>query len=198
MKIIGLTGGIGSGKSTVAKMFSDLGIPVYIADDEAKKLMLNQNVKNKVIDLLGDEAYQNNKLNRSYVAAKVFQDPQLLEKLNSIIHPEVGKHFKNWLKNQDNVYVIKEAAILFENGNYKHCDKTVLVVAGEKKRIDRVVQRDKTTIQKVLKVIENQWTDNEKIKLADFLIENNSDLSSLRTKVYTIHEELMKLFTEQK
>lgn len=196
MKVIGLTGGIGSGKTTVANMFKDLGVPLYIADDEAKKLMHSENVKEKVVALLGDEAYLNNELNRAYISSKVFNDKNLLDKLNQIVHPEVGKHFKNWLQDQKGIYVIKEAAILFENGNYKHCDKTILVVSDKQKRIARVVERDQTSTDKVVNIIENQWTDNQKIKLANFVIENNSDLESLKTKVYTIHEELIKLYSK--
>jgi dephospho-CoA kinase len=193
MKVIGLTGGIGSGKTTVANMFKALGIPVYIADDEAKKLMHSDNIKEKIIDLFGEDAYRNDTLNRAYISSKVFKDKNLLEKLNQIVHPEVGKHFKNWLRNQKGIYAIKEAAILFENGNYKQCDKTILVVSDEQKRIERVVKRDQTTTDKVLNVIENQWTDAQKVKLADFVIENNSDMEALKAKVYTIHEVLMKL-----
>ncbi len=196
MKVIGLTGGIGSGKTTVASMFKNLGVPVYIADDEAKKLMHSNVIKEKVINLFGEKAYINNKLNRKYISSKVFKDKHLLEQLNQIVHPEVGKHFKSWLKVQKGIYVIKEAAILFENGNFKHCDKTILVISDEQKRIARVVQRDKTTNEKVVNVIENQWTDNQKIDLADFIIENNSDLESLKVKVYTIHEELIKLYSK--
>lgn len=195
MKVIGLTGGIGSGKTTVANMFKDFGVSVYIADSEAKKLMHSKNVKERVIELLGEEAYQKNKLNRAYISSKVFSDKNLLQNLNQIVHPEVGKHFKNWLKKQQGIYAIKEAAILFENGNYKHCDKTILVTSDEQKRIARVVKRDQTTTDKVMNVIENQWTDDQKAKLADFVIENNSDLESLKSKVYSIHQELIKLYS---
>jgi len=195
MKVIGLTGGIGSGKTTVANMIKKLGVPVYIADDEAKKLMHSDNVKEKVIDLFGEEAYIDNELNRKYISSKVFKDKNLLEKLNHIVHPEVGNHFESWLKKQIGIYVIKEAAILFENGNYKQCDKIILVISDEQKRIARVIKRDKTTNEKVANIIENQWTDNQKIKLADFVIENNSNLESLKAKVYTIHEELIKLYS---
>lgn len=195
MKIIGLTGGIGSGKTTVADMFKELGIPVYIADDEAKKLMHSKTVKEKVIDLLGEEAYQNNQLHREYISSKVFNDKKLLEQLNQVVHPEVGKHFKRWLKKQKSIYVIKEAAILFENGNYKQCDKNILVISDEQKRIARVVKRDQSTTEKVSKVIENQWPDSQKIELADFVIENDSDLKTLKAKVCTIHDKLMKLYS---
>src|SRR5690606_18426415 len=138
----------------------------------------------------------NKELNRTYISSRVFNNKDLLEKLNQIVHPEVGKHFKNWLKEQKGVYVIKEAAILFENGNFKDCDKNILVISDEQKRITRVVKRDQTTADKVMNVIENQWTDARKLKLADYVIENNSDLESLKSKVYTIHEELIKGYSK--
>lgn len=192
MKVIGLTGGIGSGKTTVAQMFQDLGIPVYIADDEAKKLMLAPEVQKSIIELLGNEAYQNNQLNRAFIASKVYKDKNLLDKLNKIVHPEVGKHFKNWLICQKSPYVIKEAAILFENGSYKNCFKTILVMADKNKRISRVIKRDQTNSDKILSIMENQWADEKKMKLADFIIENNADLDSLKTKVYAVHKELIQ------
>lgn len=194
MKTVGLTGGIGSGKTTVARMFKNLGIPIYIADDEAKKLMHSNKIKKNIIALFGEKAYQENQLNRTYIASKVFKDKRLLDELNQIVHPEVAKHFKNWLKKQKAPYVIKEAAILFENGSYKQCDKTILVISNKQKRIERVVKRDLSTTKKVLDVIENQWPDEKKITLADFVLENNSDLDTLNTKVYAIHEDLIKLY----
>lgn len=194
MKTVGLTGGIGSGKTTVARMFKNLGVPIYIADDEAKKLMNSNKIKKNIIALLGAKAYHENKLNRTYIASKVFKEKRLLDELNQIVHPEVAKHFKNWLKKQKAPYVIKEAAILFENGSYKQCDKTILVISNKQKRIERVVKRDHSTTKKVLDVIENQWPDEKKITLADFVLENNSDLDTLNTKVCAIHEELIKLY----
>ena len=116
MKIIGLTGGIGSGKTTVSNMFRDLGIPVYIADDEAKKLMNTSKViRRKLIELFGAKAYENNELNRTYIASKIFNDDSYLKKMNAIIHPSVAVHFKKWLQKQTAKYVIKEAAIIFEH-----------------------------------------------------------------------------------
>ena len=145
MKIIGLTGGIGSGKTTVAKMFSELGIPVYIADTEARKLSNRSKViRRKLIDLLGQEAYIENRLNRTFVAEKIFNDTDLLKAVNAIIHPKVASHFKRWVKKQQGPYVIKEAAILFENGGYKQCDKTILIVAPEALRIERLLARDQS------------------------------------------------------
>ena len=192
MKVVGLTGGIGSGKSTVAKMFKTLGIPVYIADDEAKGLMNRSKIiRKKLIEVFGEEAYLKTGLNRQYIANKVFRDKSLLSKLNSIVHPKVASHFKQWIKNQNAPYVIKEAAILFENGSYKSCDYIVTVIAPEEERINRVVNRDNTTKEKVLAIIENQWNDTDKIALSDYVI-TNLELIKTEAQVLQIHEEILK------
>jgi len=191
MKVVGLTGGIGSGKSTVAKMFLEHGVSVYIADDEAKKMM-NEDVvlKNQVIELLGDSSYLQGKLNREYIADKVFNDKILLKKLNAIVHPAVSQHFNTWRKQQSGVYVIKETAILFENGGYKKCDATILVTAPEEIRIQRVIKRDKTTRKNVLDRLKNQWKDEQKIPLADTVIINVM-LGDTWDQVSKIHKKLM-------
>tara|TARA_E500000318_G_C3495585_1_gene186261 strand:- start:54 stop:641 length:588 start_codon:yes stop_codon:yes gene_type:complete len=193
MKVIGLTGGIGSGKSTVANMFKELGVPVYIADDEAKKIMLTNKVKNKIISLLGENSYLDNRINKTFIASKVFNNKELLEKLNKIVHPAVALDFLEWSKKQKGPYVIKEAAVLFENEGYKKCDLTILVVADEKTRIQRVLKRDSTTESKIKERIENQWPDSKKLKLADFIIKNNEGLPNLKSQVYKIHEKLINL-----
>ncbi len=193
MKVVGLTGGIGSGKSTVAAYFKEIGVPVYIADTEAKKLMHTPLLKKKIIALLGKDSFFNQKLNTSYISSKVFENKQLLEQLNDIVHPSVAKHFKLWVKNQKGSYVIKEAAILFENGSYTNCDATILVIAPKKVRIKRVVQRDLSTTKQVLSKISNQWTDQKKIKMATFVIKNNSDLESLKQQVIELNTILTTL-----
>lgn len=186
MKIIGLTGGIGSGKTTVAKMFADLGIPIYIADEEAKKLNdTSESIRNEIIDLLGEEAYVKNKMNRSFVADKIFTNKILLEKVNSIIHPRVAVHFKQWVSMQESSYVIKEAAILFENGGYVACDAVILVTAPKSIRIERVMKRDSSSLQDVENRIDNQWSDSKKMKLAQFVIEN-IDLDETKKQVLAI------------
>ncbi|MEX0996402.1 MAG: dephospho-CoA kinase [Flavobacteriaceae bacterium] len=192
MKIIGLTGGIGSGKSTVAKLFNELGVAVYIADDEAKKIMHKKEIKEKIILLLGEESFVENKLNKKYIADKVFQDRSLLEQLNEIVHPAVALHFSEWVQNQKGAYVIKEAAILFENGGYKQCDKTILVKATKRLRLKRVLKRDKSTVSEVEARMKNQWTDAKKEKLADFVIENNLGIHELKLQVQSIHQKLVQ------
>lgn len=195
MKIIGLTGGIGSGKSTVAKLFQELGIHVYIADDEAKKLMLQKEIRQKIINLLGEDAYIDKTLNKKYIASKVFQDSDFLTQLNKIVHPAVAQHFSQWLKEQKGAYVIKEAAILFENGGYKNCDQTILVKADKSTRLQRVLKRDKSTIDDIEARMKNQWPDSKKERLADFIIINNNGMEQLKSSVQAIHEKLNKLHT---
>lgn len=190
MKIVGLTGGIGSGKTTIAGMFQELGIPVYIADVEAKKLTDKSKViRKKLIALLGERAYLKDTLNRKFVADKIFNDPALLSSVNNIIHPKVGAHFKRWIKKQEAPYVIKEAAILFENGGYKQCDLTILVVSPREERIKRVKARDGSTTDAIEKRMDNQWSDEIKIQLADIVIEN-IDLKKTRQEVIKIHNSL--------
>lgn len=193
MLVIGLTGGIGSGKTTVAKEFNKLGVPVYIADDEAKKLMNKSKViKRKLIQLFGEQAYLNNQLNRPYIASLIFSNKDLLNKMNAIVHPKVAKHFKRWSSKQKAPYVIKEVAILFENDGYKSVDKVITVVAPEKTRIERVIKRDNSTKEKVLTIIKNQWSDTEKIALSNYVIKN-IDVEGTIKQVHEIHEKLLKI-----
>ncbi|APY00637.1 dephospho-CoA kinase [Lacinutrix venerupis] len=193
MITVGLTGGIGSGKTTVAKAFEALDIPIYIADDEAKKLMNNSKViRRKLIKLFGEEAYLNGTLNKPYLAKAIFNNKELLKTMNAIVHPKVGKHFVKWKNKQTAPYVIKEAAILFENGSYKNYDYIITVTAPEETRIKRVLKRDNSNIKKVKAIIANQWPDIEKIKLSDFVIEN-IDIKKTKEEVLKTHQQLLKL-----
>ena len=173
-KIIGLTGGIGSGKSTVASYIASKGIPVYIADEEAKKIMELPEVILEVQQLFDENILlENNQLNRAKIAEIVFKNPQKLQELNAIIHPKVKLHFMNWLKlHEDFPFVVKEVAILFETGGDASCDKVILVTAPEDVRIKRVMQRDKTNRINVKNRIKNQLSDQEKKAKSDFIIEN--------------------------
>lgn len=174
-KIIGLTGGIGSGKTTVANEFSSLGIPVYITDLEAKKLMQSDSVLNQIREEFGDTVFDNGVLLRDKLSEIVFNNDKRLAKLNSIVHPAVKQHFREWLlEHQNNPFVIYESAILFESGSYKECDYVVNVVAPLEIRIQRVINRDKTTREKVLERIKNQWNDEEKSSKSDFIVKNTS------------------------
>ncbi|AFL82649.1 dephospho-CoA kinase [Aequorivita sublithincola DSM 14238] len=191
MKIIGLTGGIGSGKTTVAKLFKDLGVPIYIADIEAKKLTNSSKViRRKLIDLLGEDAYVGQELNRKFVADKIFNDKGLLASVNAIIHPKVVAHFKKWVSKQKSPYVIKEAAILFENGRYKNCDLVILVTAPKEVRISRVMERDNASSVEIEQRMKNQWSDEKKQKLADLIIDN-INLQDTRKRVEAIHRSLI-------
>jgi len=172
-KIIGLTGGIGSGKTTIAKYFESKGIPVYIADIEAKKIMDSNLVIGKVVDAFGIDLLENDKINRAKLSAVVFNNPEKLARLNAIIHPEVKIHFMDWVEKHKNFpIVIKETAILFESGSYKDCDKIILVTAPKEVRIQRVMERDNITEDAVKARMSNQWEDDKKMQLSDFVIQN--------------------------
>lgn len=193
MKIVGLTGGIGSGKTTVAKQFQALGIPVYIADDEAKKLMNRSKIiKRKLIALFGDEAYKDNTLNRPFLADKIFNNAENLEKMNAVVHPKVASHFKNWVKKQTTPYVLKESAILFENGAYKDCDLIITVTAPLELRKKRLLKRDNTTLEKIQAIINNQWSDESKISKSHFVI-TNKDLEETKRQVQLTHNKIVNL-----
>ena len=156
-KIIGLTGGIGSGKTTIAQYFKSLGVPVYIADDEAKKLLDNSVVKKKVKEIFGEFVFKNNTISKEKLASIVFQNPQKLSELNAIIHPVVKEHFQLWVaKHQNEPILIKEAAILFESGSNQDCDKIITVIAPLETRIQRVISRDQTSKEAILNRIKNQ------------------------------------------
>lgn len=174
-KIIGLTGGIGSGKTTVANLFRLHGIPVYIADVEAKKLLDDAEVSAQIVSAFGDPVSNGGKIDTKKLAAVVFNDPQKLATLNSIVHPAVKAHFGRWLlEHQTFPLVIKEAAILFEAGTAKDCDAIITVTAPLETRIARVAKRDNSRRDSILKRIENQWPDERKIAQSDFVIENIS------------------------
>jgi len=192
-KIIGLTGGIGSGKTTVAKLFMEFGIPVYIADDEAKKLTDLPEIITQIENTFGSVVFENGKINRQKLAAIVFNDAESLIKLNAIIHPAVKTHFENWVsQHSDFPIIIKEAAILFESGSYLDCDLIITVTAPLEIRLERVLKRDKTTRENILKRIQNQWTDEQRISKSDFIIEN-SDFESTKKQV----KDLLKKLTIQ-
>lgn len=190
MKVVGLTGGIGSGKSTVANVFKFLGIPCYSSDDRAKMLYDVPAIKNQVIDVFGEDVYKNNRLNRAYLADQVFADREKLNVLNGIIHPAVQEDFETWKLQQNAPYILKEAAILFESGSYKNCDRVILVTAPIETRIERVITRDSSTRQAVLDRIAKQWPDEQKIPLADFIIQNDGNHSIIK-QVVSIDEKLI-------
>ena len=194
MKIVGLTGGIGSGKTTVANFFKELGVPIYIADAEAKKLMTkNAELQQKIKALLGTEAYQNGELNRKYIADLVFKNPEKLRALNSLVHPAVAEDFKKWTNSQNAVFVIKESALLFETGDYKNCDVVILVKASMDERIRRVMKRDAISKDGVMERISHQWSDEKKEILSDYIIEN-TDISLTKKTVFNVYVNLLNIF----
>lgn len=192
MIIVGLTGGIGSGKTTVAQEFRSLGIPIYIADVEAKSLMNNSElIRKELIELFGEKAYLNGKLNRSFIADKIFNDQTYLNQMNAIVHPRVGAHFKSWLKHQNSPYVIKEVAIIFEHQQQSQYDLIISVIADKDKRLQRVLKRDQSTPEKVLAIMKHQMDDVEKARQSDFVIVNN-DKKTLKKQVLKIHQSILK------
>jgi dephospho-CoA kinase len=191
-RIIGLTGGIGSGKSTVARFFAELGVPVYYADEAAKEIMQTDEMAKSLETAFGEAIFNGNTLDRKKLAAIVFSDKEKLKLLNGLVHPAVGKHFKAWVKNHsDSDFVIREAAILFESGTYKDCDKVIAVTAPLETKINRVMRRDGVSREEVLKRIENQWSDEKKAALSDFTIKN-IDLEKTRADVAKIFKTLKK------
>lgn len=189
---IGLTGGIGSGKSTVAKMFAKLGVPVYIADKEAKKLLRESpEIKEKIIAAFGQKAYKNG-LNKAYLAKLVFNDKAKLGQINSIVHPAVRTHYQNWLTEQDYPYSVQENALIFETNSAENYDYIISVSAPLETRIDRVIERDNVRKLEVLARIKNQLSQEEKDKKAHFIIDN-TNLENTENFVKTMHKKLIAL-----
>jgi dephospho-CoA kinase len=192
---IGITGNIGSGKTTVSKIFEVLDIPVFYADDAAKNVMINDPI---LIDALkstfGKEAYlDNSTLNRKHIAAIVFNDEAQLAKLNSLVHPAVFRAFDTWVAQTKNApYVLKEAALLFESSSYKMCDRTIMVTAPLELRIKRVMQRDRLSRAEVESREARQFTEEKKTQLADYLIRND-DTELVIPQVMKLHKQFLSL-----
>ena len=192
--IVGLTGGIGSGKTTIAQIFaSQFAIPIYIADMASKQLIeTDKDIRRQIITLFGEKSFKQGKYNSKYIASIVFTDTQKLQQLNAIIHPAVQRDFQQWVAKQSTQYVIKESAILFESGSYQDCDLIISVVAPIDVRIERVMLRDKIDKEMIEKRIKNQWTDAERIKYSNFVIENREICKNL-DKVREIHFKILKI-----
>jgi dephospho-CoA kinase len=192
MKKIGVTGGIGSGKSLVCELFASLGAPVYFSDSRAKELMDGGGrLQEDIISLLGTEAYRDNRLNHTFIAGKIFNDRMLLSSLNAIVHPAVAQDFDAWaMSKTDHPYVLLESAILFESGFNRFLDKIITVSAPVEVRIQRVVSRDGTSRQEAMERIANQLTDEAREERADYIIHNNQDADNIMIKV----SQLDKLF----
>lgn len=192
MKIIGLTGGIGSGKTTVANFFSQYkNVVIYIADVEAKRLMNSSEIiKQKLIENFGKKSFIGGRLNREHIASIVFKNKEELSKLNSIVHPEVKKHFQNFIKiNNQKEYIVYENAILFESGSNLFCDLVITVFADQNTKIKRVITRDKSTKKEILDRMNSQSNDTKKMLQSNYIISNNN-LEKTKLQVHRIHNIL--------
>ncbi|MCC5917330.1 MAG: dephospho-CoA kinase [Cryomorphaceae bacterium] len=191
--IVGITGGIGSGKTTVARIFEKLGIPIYIADDKSRELTANHpDIKDFIKKQYGEDLFdKNGDLRRKALGEIVFADKEKLKALNAVIHPIVKEDFKSWAENQDAPYVLKEAAVLFESGTYTDCDYVILVVAPKESRIQRVMKRSGLSRDEILARMHHQWSDDDKVALSDFVV-NNEDHSNLLPQIFEIHEDIKR------
>ena len=190
---VGLTGGIGSGKSTVAAIFEVLGMPVYYADAEAKKMMNeDEAIINTIKKIFGEESYQSGKLNREYISSIVFSNPEKLKELNGIIHPATISGALKWMNQQTSPYSIKEAALIFESYSEKDLDYIIGVTAPEAIRIKRAMLRDNISREKVESRIKEQMNEVEKMNLCNFII-NNDETILLIPQVIAIHEQLLQI-----
>jgi len=193
MMQVGITGGIGSGKTTVCLLFAALGIPIYDADAAAKRLMTEDDVLQKqLIELFGEAVYVGHELNRPWIAEQVFNNKNLLEQLNGLVHPAVARDTIAWTSQQNAPYVLKEAALLIESGSYQVLDKLIVVSAPEELRISRVMARNQITREEVLSRIQNQLPEAEKLQMADYIIINDGE-HALLPQVLDIHQKLLKL-----
>jgi len=192
MKVIGLTGGIGSGKSTILQLFKDLGAAVYIADIEAKHLMnTDKELVKQIVKLLGEKAYIDNELNRKYIANIVFNSKEKLTALNKLVHPRVSEHFKKFIKNSIAEIVVYESAILFESGSNVMCDFIITVTAKFEDKIKRIIKRDNVSKQQILDRMKHQENDTFKIKKSNFIIKNNT-LEDTKSQVSTIYNIILE------
>lgn len=194
-KIIGITGGIGSGKSTVSKFIEEAGFPVYYSDVRAKTIVNDHaELQGKIKALLGENSYNENGFyNRRYVGEIIFKDDQLRLQLNSLIHPAVKINFENWVSEQNTDFVFKETALLFELKLNENCYKSILVTADDNTRIKRVMDRDSKNYREVESVMVKQMPEKDKVKLADFVIYNNQTLEELETETRKVLEKIKAL-----
>ncbi len=190
---IGITGGIGSGKSTACSFFKELGIPVFSADDYGKEILhTNQAVRQALTKTFGEDIYNEvGELQRAKLADIVFNDKDKLAQLNAIVHPQVAIGFEEWVNNQRDVpYVLKEAAIMFESNSHKQLDQVIVVVAPAEERISRVMERDNVNREQVMERIQNQWTDEQRAEKADYILTNDT-ISTLKSQVHKLHQQLI-------
>jgi len=191
-RVIGITGGMGSGKTTVCKIFESLGVPVFYADDVAKQLYGEASIQEQVISVFGKNVFVNGALNRAYLANLVFKDSEKLQRLNAIIHPAVSEKFEAWKRKQSSDWVLKEAAILIESGGADYCDEIVLVRASEAERVKRITKRDGVDVESVLARMKSQMNDEERMKYVDHVVDN-SGVKMLIPQVLELYDLLSKI-----
>lgn len=191
---IGITGGIGTGKTAASNFFKKLGVPVFNADQEAKWLMNNEpSLIQSIKDLFGDKAYIDSSLNRSFIADRIFKDQKIKEKMEQLVHPAVGDHFQRWVSKQEVPYILKEAALIYEIGDDENLDHVIVVDAALDERIERVKKRDNSNLDAILDRIKNQMEQHVKVRKADFILFNNEGLSELEKAVYQMDKKLKGL-----
>ena len=188
---VAITGGIGTGKTTISNMFADKGVSVFNSDEIAKKIMnTNSLLKNEIVTAFGDKVYDKNKLNKEYLSDVIFNNESLLKKTNSIVHPYVADEFNSWIEEQDSKYIIYESAIIFENQAEDFFDKIICVTASEEDVISRVMKRNNFSVDKIKSIINKQLPNGAKIQKSDYVIEN-MNISKLSDKVLEIHNDIM-------
>ncbi|HLN53036.1 MAG TPA: dephospho-CoA kinase [Lentimicrobium sp.] len=195
---VGLTGSIGSGKSTIAKVFSLLGVPVYLSDLEAKKIMQDAALVDQIVERFGDIILTENKIDRKKLASHVFNDGDALKWLNSVIHPKVRWHFLRWVDNHSHFpYIIQESAIMLETGFSSYFDKILVVTCPLEQRINRVLNRDKMTRKELFDRMKHQWPEEKKVEKSDFVIVND-DFSLALPQIVKLHENFISLSLNMK
>jgi len=188
---VAITGGIGTGKTTISNMFSDKGVPVFNSDEIAKEIMnTNSLLKNEIVTAFGDKVYDKNRLNKEYLSDAIFNNETLLKKINAIVHPYVADEFNSWIEEQDSKYIIYESAIIFENQAEDFFDKIICVTASEEDVISRVMKRNNFSVDKIKSIINKQLPNDAKIQKSDYVIEN-INISKLSDKVLEIHNDIM-------
>tara|TARA_B110000014_G_scaffold24546_1_gene15610 strand:+ start:2021 stop:2605 length:585 start_codon:yes stop_codon:yes gene_type:complete len=188
---VAITGGIGTGKTTISNMFSDKGVPVFNSDEIAKEIMnTNSLLKNEIVTAFGDKVYDKNRLNKEYLSDAIFNNETLLKKINAIVHPYVADEFNSWIEEQDSKYIIYESAIIFENQVEDFFDKIICVTASEEDVISRVMKRNNFSVDKIKSIINKQLPNDAKIQKSDYVIEN-INISKLSDKVLEIHNDIM-------
>jgi len=188
---VAITGGIGTGKTTISSMFSDKGIPVFNSDEIAKEIMNTDSLlKNEIVTAFGDKAYDKNKLNKEYLSDVIFNNETLLKKINSIVHPYVAEEFNSWIQEQNSKYIIYESAIIFENQAEDFFDKIICVTASEEEVISRIMKRNDFSVDKIKSIISKQLPNDAKVQKSDYVIES-MNISKLSDKVLEIHNDIM-------